>query len=156
MSGSLQRGVAVAATVVLLAALGWTILRPAGQYRVTSGTPDLLRRAHQVALDLPAQRHVGVEQPGEHCRFEHHGRQAIGRPREHRTSAAQDPGRGHRGGRGFDPRPDVALVTRLLGPPTGRLLGRRPFQAVRKSKIIISEKSVIPFTSDSTWRYATT
>jgi virulence factor Mce-like protein len=36
MSGSLQRGVAVAATIVLLAALGWTILRPAGQYRVTA------------------------------------------------------------------------------------------------------------------------
>jgi phospholipid/cholesterol/gamma-HCH transport system substrate-binding protein len=36
MSGSLQRGVAVAAALVLLAALGWTILRPAGQYRVTA------------------------------------------------------------------------------------------------------------------------
>jgi virulence factor Mce-like protein len=36
MSGSMQRGVAVAATVVLLAALGWIILRPAGQYRVTA------------------------------------------------------------------------------------------------------------------------
>src|SRR6185503_8473679 len=36
MSGSLQRGVAVAATVVLLAALGWTILRSAVQYRVTA------------------------------------------------------------------------------------------------------------------------
>lgn len=36
MSGSLQRGVALAATVVLLAALGWTVLRPAGQYRVTA------------------------------------------------------------------------------------------------------------------------
>ena len=36
MSGSLQRGVAAAATLVLLAALGWTILRPAGQYRVTA------------------------------------------------------------------------------------------------------------------------
>jgi phospholipid/cholesterol/gamma-HCH transport system substrate-binding protein len=36
MSGSLQRGVAVAAAVVLVAALGWTILRPAGQYRVTA------------------------------------------------------------------------------------------------------------------------
>jgi ABC-type transporter Mla subunit MlaD len=36
MSGSMQRGVALAATVVLLAALGWTILRPAGQYRVTA------------------------------------------------------------------------------------------------------------------------
>jgi virulence factor Mce-like protein len=36
MSGSLQRGVAAAAALVLLAALGWTILRPAGQYRVTA------------------------------------------------------------------------------------------------------------------------
>jgi phospholipid/cholesterol/gamma-HCH transport system substrate-binding protein len=36
MSGSLQRGVALAAAVVLLAAVGWTILRPAGQYRVTA------------------------------------------------------------------------------------------------------------------------
>jgi virulence factor Mce-like protein len=36
MSGSLQRGVALAAALVLLAALGWTILRPAGQYRVTA------------------------------------------------------------------------------------------------------------------------
>ena len=36
MSGTLQRGVALAAALVLLAALGWTILRPAGQYRVTA------------------------------------------------------------------------------------------------------------------------
>ena len=36
MSGSVQRGVALAAALVLLAALGWTILRPAGQYRVTA------------------------------------------------------------------------------------------------------------------------
>jgi phospholipid/cholesterol/gamma-HCH transport system substrate-binding protein len=36
MSASLQRGVALAAAVVLVAALGWTILRPAGQYRVTA------------------------------------------------------------------------------------------------------------------------
>jgi phospholipid/cholesterol/gamma-HCH transport system substrate-binding protein len=36
MSGSLQRGVALAAALVLLVALGWTILRPAGQYRVTA------------------------------------------------------------------------------------------------------------------------
>ena len=36
MSGSLQRGVAFAAAIVLIAALGWTILRPAGQYRVTA------------------------------------------------------------------------------------------------------------------------
>ncbi|WP_104524769.1 MCE family protein [Blastococcus atacamensis] len=36
MSGTLQRAVAAAAALVLLAALGWTILRPAGQYRVTA------------------------------------------------------------------------------------------------------------------------
>jgi virulence factor Mce-like protein len=36
MSGSMQRGAALAAALVLLAALGWTILRPAGQYRVTA------------------------------------------------------------------------------------------------------------------------
>jgi phospholipid/cholesterol/gamma-HCH transport system substrate-binding protein len=36
MSGSLQRGVALAAALVLVAALGWTVLRPAGQYRVTA------------------------------------------------------------------------------------------------------------------------
>jgi virulence factor Mce-like protein len=36
MSGSLQRGVAFAAAIVLVAALGWTVLRPAGQYRVTA------------------------------------------------------------------------------------------------------------------------
>lgn len=36
MSGSLQRGVALAATLVLLAALGWTVLKPVDQYRVTA------------------------------------------------------------------------------------------------------------------------
>jgi virulence factor Mce-like protein len=36
MSGTLQRGVAFAAAIVLLAALGWTILKPAGQYQVTA------------------------------------------------------------------------------------------------------------------------
>ncbi|MGY2083850.1 MCE family protein [Blastococcus sp. SYSU DS0539] len=36
MSGSLQRGVALAAALVLVGALGWTVLKPAGQYRVTA------------------------------------------------------------------------------------------------------------------------
>ena len=36
MTGSLQRGVAIAAALVLLVALGWTVLRPVGQYRVTA------------------------------------------------------------------------------------------------------------------------
>ncbi|WP_336028204.1 MCE family protein [Geodermatophilus sp. FMUSA9-8] len=36
MSGTLQRGVALAAAAVLVTALGWTVLRPAGQMRVTA------------------------------------------------------------------------------------------------------------------------
>jgi virulence factor Mce-like protein len=36
MTGSLQRGVAAACALLLLVALGWTILKPAGQYRVTA------------------------------------------------------------------------------------------------------------------------
>jgi virulence factor Mce-like protein len=36
MSGSLQRAVALTAAFVLLAAVGWTVLRPVGQYRVTA------------------------------------------------------------------------------------------------------------------------
>ena len=36
MSGSLQRAVALTAAFVLLVAVGWTVLRPAGQYRVTA------------------------------------------------------------------------------------------------------------------------
>ncbi|MGY1811774.1 MCE family protein [Blastococcus sp. SYSU D00820] len=36
MSGTLQRGVALAAALVLLGALGWTVLRPADQFRVTA------------------------------------------------------------------------------------------------------------------------
>jgi virulence factor Mce-like protein len=36
MSGSVQRAVALTAALVLLVAVGWTILRPAGQYRVTA------------------------------------------------------------------------------------------------------------------------
>ena len=36
MTGSLQRGVALAAALVLLVALGWTILRPVGQIEVTA------------------------------------------------------------------------------------------------------------------------
>lgn len=36
MTGKLQRTVALLAAVVLVGALGWTVLRPAGQYRVTA------------------------------------------------------------------------------------------------------------------------
>lgn len=36
MTGTMQRAVAVGAAVVLIAAIGWTVLRPAGSYRVTA------------------------------------------------------------------------------------------------------------------------
>ncbi|GAB3310818.1 MCE family protein [Geodermatophilus aquaeductus] len=36
MTGTLQRGVALAAALVLVGAVGWTVLRPAGQMRVTA------------------------------------------------------------------------------------------------------------------------
>ncbi|MCU1612917.1 MAG: ABC-type transport system [Frankiales bacterium] len=36
MTGAWQRGVAFAAAIVLLVALGWTVLKPAGQFRVTA------------------------------------------------------------------------------------------------------------------------
>ena len=36
MTGTLQRGVAIAAAAVLLLAIGWTVLRPAGSSRVTA------------------------------------------------------------------------------------------------------------------------
>ena len=45
----------------------------------TSRLPHLLRRAREVAFDLPAQRRVRVEQPGEQCRVDHHDRQATRR-----------------------------------------------------------------------------
>jgi virulence factor Mce-like protein len=36
MTGSLQRGVAAACALLLLVAIGWTVLQPVGQYRVTA------------------------------------------------------------------------------------------------------------------------
>lgn len=36
MTGTAQRGVAIGAAIVLLAAIGWTVLRPASNYRVTA------------------------------------------------------------------------------------------------------------------------
>ena len=55
MSGSLQRGVAVAATVVLLAALGWTILAP-GRAVPRHGVVHPDRRALS-GLRRPRPRH---------------------------------------------------------------------------------------------------
>ena len=36
MTGTLQRGVAIGAAAILLIAIGWTVLRPVGSYRVTA------------------------------------------------------------------------------------------------------------------------
>ena len=39
--------------------------------------PDLGGFAHQIALDLPAQRRIGVEQPGDEGLFDHHPNLAV-------------------------------------------------------------------------------
>ena len=72
MSGAWQRGVALAARLVLIAALGWTVLKPAGQYRVTA----------YFAADrrpVPRLRRAGARHPGRH---------------DHRHRAARRPGAG--------------------------------------------------------------
>ena len=47
----------------------------------SSRTPHLLWRAREVALDLPAQRRVGVEQSIEQRQVKHHDRHATVAPR---------------------------------------------------------------------------
>ncbi len=73
MSGSLQRGVALAAALVLLAALGWTILRPAGQYRVTAyftETVGLYPGSDVRVLGLPIGTITDVVPMGDKVRVE--------------------------------------------------------------------------------------
>jgi virulence factor Mce-like protein len=73
MSGSLQRGVALAATVVLLAALGWTILRPAGQYRVTAWftqTVGLYPGSDVRILGIPVGKITDVVPEGDRVRVQ--------------------------------------------------------------------------------------
>ena len=73
MSGSLQRGVALAAALVLLAALGWTVLRPAGQYRVTAWfteTVGLYPGSDVRVLGVPIGTIDEVEPMGDKVRVE--------------------------------------------------------------------------------------
>jgi virulence factor Mce-like protein len=73
MSGSLQRGVALAAALVLLVALGWTILRPAGQYRVTaffSATVGLYPGSDVRVLGIPVGSVTDIVPLGDRVRVE--------------------------------------------------------------------------------------
>jgi virulence factor Mce-like protein len=73
MSGPLQRGVALAAALVLLVALGWTILRPAGQYRVTAyftGTVGLYPGSDVRVLGIPIGEITDVVALGDKVRVE--------------------------------------------------------------------------------------
>jgi hypothetical protein len=68
------------------------------------GGPYLLRRAHQVAFDLPAQRRVGIEQPVGHRGGEDHSGTLPGR------SSARFRGSGRFRGRGGNSRAGQALA----------------------------------------------
>ena len=73
MSGTLQRGVALAAALVLLAALGWTVLRPAGQYRVTAWfteTVGLYPGSEVRVLGIPIGTVDDIEPVGDKVRVE--------------------------------------------------------------------------------------
>jgi virulence factor Mce-like protein len=73
MSGSLQRGVAAAAAVVLLAAVGWTVLRPATQYRVTAyfgQTVGLYSGSDVRILGIPVGTITEVTSLGDRVRVE--------------------------------------------------------------------------------------
>ncbi len=73
MSGSLQRGVALAAALVLLVALGWTILRPAGHYRVTAyfgETVGLYPGSDVRILGIPVGRVTDIVPLGDRVRVE--------------------------------------------------------------------------------------
>ncbi|MDK3256309.1 MCE family protein [Blastococcus capsensis] len=73
MSGALQRGVALAAALVLLVALGWTVLRPAGQYRVTAWfteTVGLYPGSDVRVLGIPIGTVDDIEPLGDKVRVE--------------------------------------------------------------------------------------
>jgi virulence factor Mce-like protein len=73
MSGTLQRAVALGASLVLLAALGWTVLRPASQYRVTayfSGTVGLYPGSDVRVLGIPIGTITDVTSLGDRVRVD--------------------------------------------------------------------------------------
>jgi virulence factor Mce-like protein len=73
MSGPLQRGVALAAALVLVVALGWTVLRPAGQYKVTAWfdqTVGLYEGSDVRILGIEVGDITGVTPVGDRVRVE--------------------------------------------------------------------------------------
>ena len=73
MSGTIQRGVALAAALVLLAAIGWTILKPATQYRVSAyftGTVGLYSGSDVRILGIPVGEITEVTSLGDRVRVE--------------------------------------------------------------------------------------
>ena len=73
MSGPLQRGVALAASLVLVVALGWTVLRPAGQYKVTAWfdqTVGLYEGSDVRILGIEVGDITGVTPVGDRVRVE--------------------------------------------------------------------------------------
>jgi virulence factor Mce-like protein len=73
MSATVQRGVALAAALVLLVAVGWTILKPASQYRVTayfSQTVGLYSGSDVRILGIPVGTITDVTSEGDRVRVE--------------------------------------------------------------------------------------
>jgi virulence factor Mce-like protein len=71
MTGTLQRGVAIAAAAILLIAIGWTVLRPVGSYRVTAyftQTVGLYEGSDVRILGIPVGRITDVEPMGDRVR----------------------------------------------------------------------------------------
>ncbi|WP_448626826.1 MCE family protein [Geodermatophilus sp. URMC 64] len=73
MTGTLQRGVAIAAAVVLVAAIGWTVLRPVGSYRVTAWFDQavgLYEGSDVRILGIPVGRITAVVPRGDRVRVD--------------------------------------------------------------------------------------
>jgi len=73
MSGPLQRSVAVTAALVLVVAVGWTVLRPAGQYEVTAWfdqTVGLYEGSDVRILGIEVGDITGVTPVGDRVRVE--------------------------------------------------------------------------------------
>ena len=73
MSGTLQRAVALGASLVLLAALGWIVLRPASQYRVTAyftGTVGLYPGSDVRVLGIPIGTITEITSLGDRVRVD--------------------------------------------------------------------------------------
>jgi virulence factor Mce-like protein len=73
MTGTLQRGVAIAAAAILLIAIGWTVLRPVGSYRVTAyftQTVGLYKGSDVRILGIPVGTITDVEPMGDRVRVD--------------------------------------------------------------------------------------